>query len=400
MKLREVLHTTGPLNISDDFEAYTTGIPPTAPWVNPGAGTPPSIETHNAEKKLKIQGVGYDGKVAVDISGNVCTDSVPVHVSFVFFRPVQSAAVIVLCGINEDSTLANGGAFSMLRITASYILQCNTPDGWMTLNTVQSDTNYIVDLYLYDTFYQVGVDGVIIGMGVQRKYPGNYESLTHGYFYFPGTADAAAITYINDFNYVGEPTAFDDAHWTNRELGHYANEGVAFFRQVLNDKGLQAFKDSDAQNITVSTVIYSLPADYGGRIFGATISGNPISLIDLKASMWGRRYYSLHSQGANLLQYPIGWIYGNYLEIYPVPTGTVVNALVIYYMKKITEMNVARPDSAIPELPEDLHYLLIDYVAMVAKQKYNEDVQSLRANMDALATAANMKYMQDKATTQ
>lgn len=377
-------------NVSETFEGYSTGAPPAGRWVSSGA-QPPRVETQGGQKQLKVQAVGASGKVGIDISTQIASDSVYVRISFDLFRTAASADVVNLIGINEVSTLDSAYAFQLLRLSTATpaTLEVNTQLGWFdSLSVITTATTYALELRLFSKVFDVFVDGSRVATNI--AYPTGFQGTTFGYLYFLGNAHAAATCFLNDLNSTGHATVFGEVTWTNEELTGYANEAVGMFRSILPSRLFERYMAEHAQNQTSGTNNYPLPAGMQ-RLLGATMNANAIAVLPVAEQAHARALLTGHYLETGMEDFPIGWVLDGKLYVFPTPTATVSDGIRIYYLPPVTEMALATASVDEPEIPSDLHQGVVYFTCIRAREKTGDDTTGLRADLEALLLGAGAK---------
>jgi hypothetical protein len=413
--LREPVLSIPAKNLSDSFESHTAAALPVSPWVTAGSQAP-KVESYTwnavSVKGLKIQASGCTGVVGYDISSQICDENTPVHVRFTVRRLTQgttaTASNLNIFGINAPAglhaTLPVAPAQLLLRFLgagtapAALRYEVQTYSGWTAVTVGAVNTDYQFDFYLYSNTFSVSLNGVPIAYLQRANYPGLYYQNQHGYLYFVGTTTAISEDmYIDDLSSTGVPTVTGSAHYSDEEIGWYANEGVAFLRLELPDTCFAELITSSSTALTTATN-YSLPTDFW-RIIGATANSRPIFIVPPREHIFAKQNLGTGNYlASSMANWPIGWLMTGKFYLFPTPTS--VGSLEIFYIPRMTEMDIYSPETEEPDLPDDLHYLVIDYVVLRGKEKYNDDSRAIRANLQAKIEAVKRKYGVDPGAMQ
>lgn len=187
-------------------------------------------------------------------------------------------------------------------------------------------------------------------------------------------------------------TARDRVIWLDGELVEYLNEAQEFVAAQLMSMYENFFVTATTLTTVSGTELYDLPSDFiSAKKVEWVNSAAPSELMPIKFEE--RNYYLLQNQTLFYTLYgywsSVYYLLNNQIGILPIPTSNENDAIKIWYVKRLADMDGASATTS--EIPVELHRLVVIHATVMALEKpdaaqYISDriLQVWRERLDAL----------------
>lgn len=285
------------LLFGDGFESYTAAAAPTSPWVASGVGQPPRVQITTAGPDgslatLQIEGVGYDGKVARDISSKWASVSgSPIKITFYVKQTAQAAVTTNIFGVLEDSTLTGANDIQLLRLNSAHQFEfqywTGAADAWLNSGRLcEIGKWYKLEFELFARYYSWKINGT----GGTGPYPGPTDEHNLDHIWFPGNDQAASTTFIDLVRCEGadfEGTAVDTVLLTENFDSYTAGNGLDHYNPPYSD--LSVWQTQTLSWGSQSIIVKNTVAQSGAnsiRVYGPVDGGTYLNYAGRDTFYW------------------------------------------------------------------------------------------------------------------
>jgi len=161
-----------------------------------------------------------------------------------------------------------------------------------------------------------------------------------------------------------------NSHWSSTRLKLWINEAQVDIARRLPAPLLTQLAETDKQNLAAGQAEYIFDKEF--------LKISNIIAYSRNAPILPLEYINAFSDNANYIPTttnPFTNVFGQTVTVYPTPIATIINGLVVYYIRPPADM-VNNGD--LPEVPEFTHRWIVTYAVYKA---YTEDGDSRAATL-------------------
>jgi hypothetical protein len=187
-----------------------------------------------------------------------------------------------------------------------------------------------------------------------------------------------------------QETAEDN--WSDTVLNELINVAYGLVRKEVRRVDREALVAWDLADIVSGTQFYEKPSGTWGPLEINLLDGGeykPIRRVDYDLT---RPNTFSSNSFAPTFSNTVWFHRGKYIGLYPIPTESITDG--IQFVHSNAEM--LADDNDVPSIHVDLHYAIVLWATILAKGETKEDLQSVRASLQAILGDIGLYYGRDE----